>query len=121
MTQYDGLNLISFCEYQNFAETTDIIKGTTARIGHLQYLALGLNGEAGEVADKVKKIVRDKGGAYTAADEDAVAKELGDVLWYLARMADVLNYTLDTVALDNVNKLRSRQGRGTLGGSGDSR
>lgn len=87
----------------------------------LVYCALGLTGEAGEVADKVKKIIRDKGGVISADDRMSLAKELGDVLWYLANLSFELNLALDFVALKNVEKLASRKDRGVISGEGDER
>ena len=87
----------------------------------LTYCALGLTGEAGEVADKIKKIIRDKGGVVSADDRIALAKELGDVLWYIANLSFELNLALDFVAKKNVEKLASRKNRGVISGSGDDR
>lgn len=83
------------------------------------YPALGLAGEAGEVADKVKKILRD--GVDSPEYREKIMLELGDVLWYAAVLANDLGYTLEEVALQNLKKLRSRQERGTLQGAGDDR
>ena len=88
-----------------------------------------MNGEAGEVADKVKKILRDteyskdKYGAITIPDEKKkdIALEIGDVLWYCATLSADLGYSLDDIAQMNVEKLASRKARGVLGGSGDNR
>lgn len=85
------------------------------------YPALGLAGEAGEVADKLKKVIRDNGGQLTDEVRAAVAKELGDVMWYVAVLADELGYDLETVGMNNLEKLASRQSRGVLTGSGDNR
>lgn len=85
------------------------------------YPALGMNGEAGEVADKVKKIIRDGGSFSDQQKREALAMEIGDVLWCCATMAADLGYTLDKIAQMNYSKLRSRQQRGKLGGSGDYR
>jgi NTP pyrophosphatase (non-canonical NTP hydrolase) len=82
---------------------------------------LGLVGEAGEVADKLKKVIRDHGGVLTDPVRDAVAKELGDVLWYLSVLAYELDYDLNTIAQGNLDKLASRQERGVISGSGDNR
>lgn len=84
------------------------------------YPALGL-GEAGEVQGKIKKIYRDKGGQWSAEDRIEVAKELGDLLWYIALVARDLNVSLGYLAVANLEKLASRQERGVLGGSGDNR
>lgn len=81
------------------------------------YMALGLAGEAGEVANKVKKIMRDN----TSPDREGIKAELGDVLWYVAGMATVLGIKLDDIAAANLDKLQDRQRRGVIGGSGDNR
>jgi NTP pyrophosphatase (non-canonical NTP hydrolase) len=85
------------------------------------YPALGLAGESGEVADKLKKVIRDNDGVLTDPVRDAVAKELGDVLWYVSVLAYELDYDLETIAANNLAKLASRQERGVLTGSGDNR
>lgn len=85
------------------------------------YPTLGLTGEAGEVADKVKKIIRDKDGILTQTDAVEIAKELGDVLWYIAVLSDKLGFTLQEVAQMNYDKLKSRQQRNKLSGNGDNR
>ena len=85
------------------------------------YPTLGLANEAGEVAGKVKKIFRDKGGQISEADRQALKDELGDVLWYLAQICTELDLTLQEVAEANLSKLFSRLERGTLGGDGDNR
>jgi NTP pyrophosphatase (non-canonical NTP hydrolase) len=87
----------------------------------MEYTILGLNGEAGEVADKYKKIIRDKESVIIYKDTQELAKELGDVLWYVAMLAKELGYSLEDIAQMNIDKLRSRQERGVLGGSGDNR
>ena len=79
------------------------------------YPTLGLCGESGEVAEKVKKHLRD------GASLDELKKELGDVLWYLASIASDLNISLNDIALTNVEKLQSRMERGKISGSGDNR
>lgn len=93
------------------------------------YPALGMNGEAGEVADKIKKVIRDTVlltddyGAIVLSHDKRIelAKEIGDVLWYCATLAYDLGLKLDDVAQMNINKLKSRQERGKLSGSGDDR
>ncbi len=87
----------------------------------LSYPALGLAGEAGEVAEHAKKAIRDDEGAITPERRTAMAKELGDVLWYVAQIATELDLDLDEVAAGNLEKLLSRQRRGVLSGSGDER
>lgn len=98
--------------YQKEAARTAIYKPEHSVL----YPALGLAGEAGEVADKVKKILRDD-----KFDRDAIAKEIGDVLWYIAALCRDLNVDMAQVAHDNLAKLRDRQERGKLQGSGDNR
>jgi NTP pyrophosphatase (non-canonical NTP hydrolase) len=85
------------------------------------YPALGLASEAGEVVGKVKKALRDRGGAFDAAQIDALKDELGDVLWYVAVLAADLGLSLESIAAGNLAKLASRQQRGALGGEGDRR
>jgi NTP pyrophosphatase (non-canonical NTP hydrolase) len=91
------------------------------RSAWLAYPALGLAGEAGEVAEHAKKAIRDDGGEVTDERRAAMAKELGDVLWYVAQLASELGLDLDEIAQTNLDKLLSRQRRGVLSGSGDDR
>jgi NTP pyrophosphatase (non-canonical NTP hydrolase) len=91
------------------------------RTAWLTYPTLGLAGEAGEVAEHAKKAIRDDGGESTDARRRAMAKELGDVLWYVAQIASELELELEQIAQANLEKLRSRQRRGVLSGSGDDR
>lgn len=107
-----------FATYQRTAATT----GAAVSMDHpIVYPTLGLVNEAGEVAGKVKKIFRDRGGAVTDTDRDALALELGDVLWYLSELCSRLGIELEEVAALNIEKLRGRTARGTLTGSGDAR
>lgn len=85
------------------------------------YPALGLNGEAGEVADKVKKVIRDDNQTYSPEKRKEIALEVGDVLWYVATMAYDLGFSLEQIAIWNKEKLASRKERGCIGGSGDDR
>ncbi len=87
----------------------------------ITYPTLGLVNEAGEFAGKIKKIFRDKNGQINDADREALKGELGDVLWYLSQLCSELNLSLEEVAAYNLEKLFSRQARGTLQGSGDVR
>jgi NTP pyrophosphatase (non-canonical NTP hydrolase) len=104
--------------YQQRARETarypDVGRNTT-------YPTLGLCGEAGEVADKIKKVMRDRGGVIDAAVRDDLRLELGDVLWYLAQLATELELDLGEVAEANLAKLASRAARNVIGGSGDRR
>lgn len=86
------------------------------------YPALGLAGEAGEVAEKVKKWVRDEGGEIMSLErKEAIALELGDPLWYIGALADDLGMTLQEIVDINVAKLSSRSARGVIHGDGDNR
>lgn len=87
----------------------------------LYHLLLGLVGETGEVAEKFKKLVRDKGGDLEQLDREDIAKELGDILWYLAVLSDFLGVPLEDIGQKNIQKLSDRQKRGVLSGSGDNR
>jgi NTP pyrophosphatase (non-canonical NTP hydrolase) len=87
----------------------------------LYYAALGLAGEAGEVANKIKKLMRDRGETLPDDARAAIADELGDVLWYAAMLAHELKVPLEDVATSNLATLRDRAARGAIGGSGDQR
>lgn len=105
-------------DYQDRALETAIYPDRGA---NFVYPALGLVGEAGEVADKLKKVIRDNGGVLTDPVRDAVAAELGDVMWYVAVLASELDYNLDEIMAKNLSKLASRAQRGVIQGSGDNR
>jgi NTP pyrophosphatase (non-canonical NTP hydrolase) len=85
------------------------------------YCGLGLADESGEVAGKIKKVLRDHGGKVSPEIREALKQELGDVLWYLTQIATSLNYTLEEIAEANIRKLADRLERGVIGGSGDNR
>jgi len=101
---------------ETFPGTDILVKDLLA----LTYDGLGL-GEAGEVQGKIKKIIRDEGGIITLEARKEIAKELGDILWYVASMCDNLGLDMEEVATMNIEKLRSRHERGTVHGSGDNR
>jgi NTP pyrophosphatase (non-canonical NTP hydrolase) len=87
----------------------------------LAYPALGLAGEAGEVAEHAKKAIRDDGGQISEQRRASMSKELGDVLWYVSQLASELGLDLNEIAEQNLEKLLSRQRRGVLSGDGDDR
>ena len=104
----------TFDEYQQETMKTAVYDKDVA----VTYLALGLASEAGEVAGKVKKWVR---GDTSYVDTDEIAKELGDVLWYVSQMSETFNLSLGDIAQANVDKLRSRMERDKIKGDGDNR
>lgn len=104
---------MTFDNYQELAKTTAIYPENAK----VFYPCLGLAGETGEICEKVKKHVRDG----RTLDTEDLKKELGDVLWYLSALASDLGISLDDVATTNYNKLKSRQERNVLQGSGDNR
>lgn len=106
-------------DYQTQARTTFTIKDGLTR--QVTYLALGLNGEAGEVAEKIKKILRDTDADFKKLNLDDIKKELGDVLWYTSTLSNVLGLELEDIASTNLDKLFSRKDRGAIQGSGDNR
>lgn len=110
---------MDFREYQEGAARTALYKDKYG-IGGISYCSLGLCGESGEIANKIKKVIRgDK-----RLDNDAIraiADEIGDVLWYCAELAENLGWNLDEIARLNLDKLASRQQRGQVQGSGDNR
>lgn len=105
-------------DYQQRSRTTAVYPDVGS---NLTYPALGLCGEAGEAAEKVKKAIRDDGGELTPERRDALAAELGDVLWYVAQLATEAGLDLDEIADSNLDKLLSRRERAVLHGSGDFR
>lgn len=111
---------LTFNSYQEQAIQT-LVYPNPKTIDGLSYIALGLNGEAGEVAEKVKKILRDKGGNLSEEDIRELKKEAGDVLWYTAGLCYELDTMLEDVAQGNIDKLNSRKERNLIGGSGDNR
>lgn len=111
-------------DYQKQAIKTDLMgNGKPVPVTDPAYVAkiLGLVGEAGEVAEKYKKIIRDKKGVVSELDKQELTKELGDVLWYVSALAVYLEIPLEIVAKTNLEKLHSRKSRGTSRGSGDNR
>ena len=120
------LSNITASDYQTRACETAIFPKSQA----MEYLTLGLTGEAGEIANKVKKFIRDGGSktshSYLTNKEYAdkrtqIAYEIGDVLWYCAVLAEELDMDLGHIMENNLQKLADRKKRGTLSGSGDNR
>lgn len=109
---------MTFSQYQSESRKTAIYPNQGA---NLVYPTLGLVGEAGEVAEKIKKLIRDESNVLTQEYREAVGAELGDVLWYVAQLATELQLNLDDVAVGNLSKLFSRKERGVLHGHGDTR
>lgn len=109
---------MNFNEYQKESRKTALYPSVG---GNYVYPTLGLAGEAGEVAEKIKKVIRDDGGEVSGEKKREIKKELGDVLWYVAQIASELGLSLEDIAETNLEKLFSRKERGTLHGSGDSR
>jgi NTP pyrophosphatase (non-canonical NTP hydrolase) len=109
---------MKFSDYQTRSRVT----AQYPAIGHsVIYPVLGLINEAGEVAGKIKKVFRDKGGEISAETREAIKAELGDVLWYIAQVCTELEISLDDVAEANLAKLLDRQVRGKIRGDGDNR
>jgi NTP pyrophosphatase (non-canonical NTP hydrolase) len=103
----------TFNDYQEFVKSMKVYPERHAIV----YPALGLAGESGEIAEKIKKWLRKD----NELDKEALLLELGDPLWYITSLADDLGYSLQDVIDANVSKLTSRQERGVLKGSGDNR
>ena len=108
---------MDFNSYQRIAKTTAIYPATHK----ILYPALGLAGEAGEVANKVKKLVRDGTSSLPKEWKEQIGSEIGDVLWYCAVLADDLGISLGKIASENETKLQNRKKKGTISGSGDTR
>ena len=108
---------MNFDDYQVAASETAIYPRQFA----IMYPALGLAAEAGEVANKVKKIYRDKGGRIDDDDRLSIGSEIADVIWYCAALCTDLDLTLSSQARANLDKLNSRLARGVIQGSGDNR
>lgn len=108
---------MQFDDYQEQAVATAIYGVGNAIV----YPALGLGNEAGEVQGKIKKVLRDNNGVFTDELRQKIGDEIGDVLWYMAALCRDLELNLDTIAQRNIQKLKDRQARNVIGGSGDNR
>ena len=110
---------MTFEEYQKKSRQTAIYPN---KDNNFVYPTLGLAGETGEVVEKIKKVLRkDRGGVIDETLKQEIAKEMGDVLWYLANLSTELGLSLEKIATDNLEKLLSRQERDKLHGQGDNR
>ena len=109
---------MNFEEYQDLSRKTAIYPNIN---NNFVYPTLGLSGEAGEVAEKIKKIIRDKNEKIGEEDKLEIKKELRDVLWYLSQLASELKISLNDVAESNIKKLNERKQKNMLHGNGDNR
>lgn len=109
-------------DYSDQAIATDLYERSTEIDSHAMLeKVFGLVGEAGEVAEKFKKLLRDQDGKATDEDKKEIAKELGDVLWYINSVGLYLGFSLEEIAKMNIDKVLSRKNRGMTKGSGDNR
>jgi NTP pyrophosphatase (non-canonical NTP hydrolase) len=108
---------MKFKTYQDGAKTTAVYPESAKYI----YPTLGLCGEAGEVAEKIKKVIRDNNGVFTEEKKTEIVKEIGDVLWYVSALCSDLGVDMGDVAQKNLDKLFSRKERGVIHGNGDNR
>jgi NTP pyrophosphatase (non-canonical NTP hydrolase) len=106
-------------EYQKRALQTAVFNDDEFK--DTAHWVFGITGEAGEIAEKMKKIIRDKDGIINKADKQELVKEVGDVLWYLAVFAKQLNVSFEEIGRVNLDKLQSRKDRDVIKGSGDNR
>lgn len=110
---------MTFDDYQKKAKKTALYPAVGGQ--SWIYPALGLGGESGEIANKLKKVIRDHDGKIDNGTKQVIKDELGDVLWYVSQLASELGLSLDEIAKDNISKLADRKKRGKIGGSGDKR
>lgn len=108
---------MTFDDYQKTARANAVYNRDLGVI----YAALGLAGETGEVVEHIKKMARDNNRVLTPERKEAITKELGDVLWYMANLAADLEISLSDVAATNLAKIKDRRERGVLHGAGDNR
>lgn len=109
---------MNFNKYQKFVKDHSFYPN---KGNNFVYPALGIAGEAGEVCDKIKKIIRDDNGKMSKDSKRFIKKELGDVLFYITAEANELNLSLQEIVEANIEKMVGRKKRGTLSGSGDER
>jgi NTP pyrophosphatase (non-canonical NTP hydrolase) len=111
---------MDFAEYERLAARTAAYSGKQKEF-ILAYLALGVAGEAGEVAEKMKKIIRNDEGTISDEKREALKHEIGDVLWYLAMLSKEVGFSFNDAAEANIKKLADRAERGVIKSSGDTR
>ncbi len=109
---------MTFDEYQKKSRETAIYYD---KDDNYIYPTLGLVGEAGEIAEKIKKVLRDNSGIVDEKSKIEISKELGDVLWYLSQLSTEIGLSLEDIAASNIEKLMSRKERGAIHGDGDNR
>lgn len=109
--------IATFNDYSAEARSTEFFPKDLS----IAYLVIGLAGETGELCNKYKKVLRDEGGELTERSLLEMRAEVGDVLWYLDRLAECLGSSLHTEAIANIRKLKDRHARGVVSGSGDNR
>lgn len=112
--------------YQEFVDSVDLYKEVRSEDLNPEFFQMllaiiGINDEAGELMGKAKKIIRDKGGVPLASDITDIVHEMGDCLWYIVKLCNAVGVDLDFVIMSNMAKLKSRQRRDKLRGSGDDR
>jgi NTP pyrophosphatase (non-canonical NTP hydrolase) len=120
----DALAILRDCYNKIFMDDYKIWTRKTAiypKDKVLEYVTLGLCGECGEIANKIKKVIRDDDGVITEEKKNQLKGELGDIYYYLARLSDELGLDINTILHENIKKLEDRKERGVLGGSGDNR
>ena len=119
---------MDFAQYEKEARLTAVYPGSEPSgtkeqndITGVYYCALGASGEAGEIANKVKKLIRDDGGTLNLEKCKAISFEIGDALWYLSNLSQEIGFSLEQIAEENISKLASRKQRGEIHGQGDNR
>jgi len=117
----DVPKIVTFDDYQQATGRTAVYPGERGELNAILYVALGLSGEAGEVAGAIKKVLRDESGMMSSTRRKKVLAEIGDVLWYCSQLATELDADLEEIARENVAKLFDRMNRGALRGDGDER
>jgi NTP pyrophosphatase (non-canonical NTP hydrolase) len=118
----EQMSFLTFEDYQSKTGKTAIYPEVGQHTaGSISYCALGAAGEAGEIANKVKKLLRDDGGTLTPERKEQIRQEIGGVLWYLSQLCTEIGTTLEYAAAENLIILADRKERGMLKGSGDNR